>query len=86
MTAIRLFFENAHPVPIYLLATSAREILTTIGDKTGVETVLHSYAKKKGLTLAEAAKQAHTFAGFFKHATVIQPPSFTFQRMKPTRF
>ncbi len=68
VSAIRQFFEGAHPVPIYLLASSAREILTTIGDKAGVETVLHSFAKKKGLTLKEVAHQAHTFAGFFKHA------------------
>jgi hypothetical protein len=68
IAAVRLFFEDEHPVPIYQLASSAREILTTIGDKTGVETVLHSYAKKKGLTVAAAAKQAHTFAHFFKHA------------------
>jgi hypothetical protein len=68
VAAIRMFFDDAHPVPIYQLASSAREILTTIGDKTGVKTLLHDFAKKKGLTLQEAAKQAHTFAGFFKHA------------------
>jgi hypothetical protein len=68
VAAIRLFFEDGHPVPIYQLASSAREILTTLGDKTGVETVLHSYAKKKGLALGEVVKLAHTFAGFFKHA------------------
>lgn len=68
VAAIQLFFEDGHPVPIYQLASSAREILTTIGDKAGVETVLHALAKRKGLTLAELAKQAHTFANFFKHA------------------
>jgi hypothetical protein len=45
VTAIR-FFEDGHPVPIYQLASSAREILTTVGDKTGVETLLHTYANK----------------------------------------
>ncbi len=68
VTAIGLFFEDSHPVPIYQLASSAREILTTIGDKTGVDTVLHDYANKKGLTLKQVVQQAHTFANFFKHA------------------
>ena len=67
-TAIRLFFEGAHPVPIYALASAAREILTTLGDKTGIETVLHAVAKRQGKSLKELATSAHTFAGFFKHA------------------
>ena len=32
-TAVRLFFEGAHPVPIYALASAAREIVTTLGQK-----------------------------------------------------
>lgn|ERR1017187_2872019 len=38
-TAVRLFFEDSHPVPIYTLASAAREMLTFIGEKTGVETI-----------------------------------------------
>ena len=34
--AVRLFFEGAHPVPIYALASAAREIMTTLGQKTGI--------------------------------------------------
>jgi hypothetical protein len=30
-TAVRLFFEGCHPVPVYTLANAAREILTSIG-------------------------------------------------------
>jgi hypothetical protein len=67
-TAVRLFFEDAHPVPVYSLASAAREILTTLGDKTGVETVLHAVAKRQGKTLKEIASSAHEFAKFFKHA------------------
>ncbi len=66
--AIRLFFEGGHPVPIYSLTSSAREILTTIGDKTGTETVLHAVAKRQGKTLKELVAQVHVFASFFKHA------------------
>jgi hypothetical protein len=83
VTAIRLFFEDEHPVPIYQLASSAREILTTIGDKTGVETVLHAYAKSHGLTIAEAVKQAHTFAAFFKHADRDPTAKLTFSEDEP---
>jgi len=67
-TAVRLFFEDSHPVPIYTLASAARELLTTLGEKTGVETILHSLAKARNINVAELAKQAHEFAGFFKHA------------------
>jgi hypothetical protein len=66
--AVKLFFEDAHPVPIYTLASAARELLTTLGDKAGVETILHSLAKQQNVNVAVLAKQAHEFAGFFKHA------------------
>jgi hypothetical protein len=66
--AVRLFFEGGHPVPIYTLASAARELLTTIGDKTGIETILHSLAKTRNIDVVVLAKQAHEFAGFFKHA------------------
>jgi hypothetical protein len=67
-SAVWQFFEDAHPVPVYLLACSAREILTTIGDKAGVETNLHAIARKRGYKLEALIKNVHAFAGFFKHA------------------
>lgn len=62
--AVKLFFEDAHPVPIYSLASAARGLLTTIGDKTGVETILHSLAKQQNVEVSVLAKHAHEFAGF----------------------
>jgi hypothetical protein len=41
VTAVRSLFRGEHPASIYLLAASAREILTTIGSKIGVRTLLH---------------------------------------------
>jgi len=67
-TAVRLFFEGAHPVPIYALASAAREILTTLGEKTGVKTTLHDIAEKRKLPLKVLITQVHKFAKFFKHA------------------
>ena len=67
-TAIRLFFEDTHPVPIYTLAAAAREILTTIGGRTGVRTVLHNFADRKGISLQDAEKDIRRFVNFFKHA------------------
>jgi hypothetical protein len=67
-TAVRLFFQDEHPVPIYQLASSAREILTTVGEKVGVETVLHAIAKKQNVPVKTLAGEAHKFAGRFKHA------------------
>jgi hypothetical protein len=46
----------------------AREILTTLGEKIGVETVLHAVAKKRGVPVKTVIDRAHKFARFFKHA------------------
>lgn len=67
-TAVRLFFEGAHPVPIYSLASAAREILTTIGHKLGIETSLHLVAKQRGLRVQDVVGVVHEYARFFKHA------------------
>jgi hypothetical protein len=67
-SAVRLFFQNEHPVPIYQLASSAREILTTVGEKVGVETLLHAIAKKRDVPVKALIDEAHKFAGRFKHA------------------
>lgn len=67
-TAVQLFFGDAHPIPIYTLATAAREILTTLGSKLGVSTVLHGFADDKGITLKDAIFKAHQYANFMKHA------------------
>jgi hypothetical protein len=40
ITAVRAHFRDEHPASVYLLAASAREILTTIGEKTGTRTML----------------------------------------------
>jgi hypothetical protein len=77
-TAIKLFFEGDHPVPIYVLASAAREILTTVGDKIGVETILHSLAKRSGKSVKQLAREAHSFAGFFKHADRDATATLTF--------
>ena len=68
VTAVKLFFENGNPVSIYLLASAAREILTTLGDKTGVKTLLHDMSGWKGEPLKETISKAHGFAKFFKNA------------------
>jgi hypothetical protein len=77
-TAIKQFFEGDHPVPIYVLASAAREILTTVGDRIGVETVLHSLAKRSGKSVRQLAREAHSFAGFFKHADRDATETLTF--------
>jgi hypothetical protein len=67
-TAVRLFFEDRPPVPIHLLACSAREILTWIGKRTGVETIVEEVAGHMATTEADVIKKAHKFANFMKHA------------------
>jgi hypothetical protein len=66
--AVRLFFEDAHPAPIYLLAASAREITQAIGDKLGVRTILTNVAEDHGVSRKELIDDAHRYAGFMKHA------------------
>ena len=67
-TAVRLFFEDCHPAPIYILASSAREILTTIATKIGIQSVLHEVAQAHGAALKDAIQSSHRWANFFKHA------------------
>ena len=68
VTAVRGTFRGEHPASIYLLASCAREILTTIGTKTKVETLLHGISKETGHKLGRVIEEAHQFANFMKHA------------------
>jgi hypothetical protein len=68
VTAIRCHFSDEHPASIYLLASAAREILTTIGDKKGIRTMLTGLAETTGRPMKEIVAAAHQFAGFLKHA------------------
>jgi hypothetical protein len=67
-TAVRLFFEDSHPVPIYVLASAAREILMTIGSKVGVATTLEEVSKARGVNLKKAIADVNILTNFFKHA------------------
>jgi hypothetical protein len=68
ITAVRAHFRGEHPASVYLLAASAREILTTIGEKTGTRTMLAGIAETTGTPLKQLAQIANEFAGFLKHA------------------
>jgi hypothetical protein len=68
VTAIRATFRGEHSASIYLLAASAREILTTMGEKAGVRTLLHGIAEDTGVPVVELIKHAHEYARFMKHA------------------
>jgi hypothetical protein len=68
VTAVRSLFRGEHPASVYLLAASAREILTDIGSQTGIETVLHGVSKSTGQKLGRLIGTAHEFANFMKHA------------------
>jgi hypothetical protein len=67
-TAVRLFFENGHPVPIYTLANAAREIVATIGAQIDVETVQQELAVNRGTSVKEMLRPLGAAANFFKHA------------------
>ena len=66
--AVRLYFQGQPIAPVFTLAAASREILTTIGGKMGVRTMLHGLAEDTGHPLREFVREAHEFANFFKHA------------------
>lgn len=67
-TAVRLMFAGEHLAPIHLLAGSAREILTTIGEKIGVRTTLKGLSESTGKSLKEFSAAAHENFNFLKRA------------------
>jgi hypothetical protein len=68
VSAVRLCFGGGHPASIYLLAASAREILTTVGEKIGRKTMLSAIAEKTGTPMKKLIAVAGEFVAFFKHA------------------
>jgi hypothetical protein len=68
ISAVRLRFGGGHPASIYLLAASAREILTTIGQKVGTRTMLAGIAETTGKSIKELITAASEYVAFFKHA------------------
>jgi hypothetical protein len=66
--AVRMFFEDGHPAPVYGLANGAREIVATIGGQIGVKTVQQELAAKLGTTVADMVRPLSRTAAFFKHA------------------
>jgi hypothetical protein len=66
--AVRMFFEGAHPVPIYTLANGAREIVATIGEQIDIETVQQELAAARNVTVGQLVRPLSKIAGFFKHA------------------
>jgi len=67
-SAVRQFFEDAHPVPVYALANAAREIVTNIGTHSGVPTLLHAVANRRATTIWDLTSDSRRLAAFFKHA------------------
>jgi hypothetical protein len=67
-TAVRMFFEDGHPAPIFMLANAAREIVEQVGGHTEVETVQEELARDQGLTIDAMLRPMKTVANFLKHA------------------
>jgi hypothetical protein len=68
ISAVRLRFEGGHLASVYLLAASAREILTTIGEKIGTKTILKEVSEETGTPMKTLIEIVHKFTKFFKHA------------------
>jgi hypothetical protein len=66
--AVRMFFEDWHPVPIYTLANAVREVVARIGEHLDVETVQQELAKARGIDVADMVRPLTKIAAFFKHA------------------
>ena len=68
IAAVRLHFDAGHPVPVMVLANSAREIVATLGQKIGAETIHAKIAANLGKTIPETIAHLSKAAGFMKHA------------------
>ena len=68
ISAVRLRFAGEHAASVYLLAASAREILTTIGEKVGTRTILKEVSEDTGTPMKKLVEIVHEFAKFLKHA------------------
>lgn len=66
--AINLVLSDTHHASAHLLAASAREILTTIGEKTNKETFFRLLSGDDDNKFSEAFKSASSIAGYLKHA------------------
>jgi hypothetical protein len=67
-TAARLFFEGGHLVPVYTLASAAREIVGSIAKKIDMETLEQGFAELFGVSDKEMFRPFVWQANFFKHA------------------
>ena len=67
-TAVRMFFEGQHPVPIFTLANAAREIVASIGEQTDVRTVQSDLAEQRGVPVKKLVQPLSRISNFFKHA------------------
>lgn len=72
-TAVRLYFFEKNIVSAYLLAVSAREILTTLGSKSKIPTLVDQLANSQGMTAKDVISGIHLHAGFLKHANKPEP-------------
>lgn len=68
ISAVRLCFDDGPAPSIYLLAASAREILTTIGERLGKRTMLAGISAGEEIPIKDLYRAAHEFTNFFKHA------------------
>jgi hypothetical protein len=66
--AVRMFFEAAHPAPIFMIANAAREIVEQIGSHTDVTTAQEELARDRSLTVDDMLRPLKTVANFLKHA------------------
>lgn len=68
ISAVRLHFQCGPPASVYLLAGSAREILTTLAEKAGTRAMIHLVADHSGRQLEDLYQAVHEHVRFLKHA------------------
>jgi hypothetical protein len=68
IAAVRLHLSGGNIIPVLVLANSAREIVATLGEKIGLDTVHAQLAAKFGQPITEVIAPISKAAGFLKHA------------------
>lgn len=69
IAAVRLLFDGGDPIPIYMLANAAREIVATLCEKRGVRSMVDAIQESyPSLKRKEIYRISSKYASFFKHA------------------
>lgn len=83
VAAVELLFNGGDPIPVYVLASAAREITTTLCEKRRQRSMIDAIQEDRPeMTRKQIYREASKHAAFFKHAD--QDPDALLDSFDPT--